>query len=99
MLPHLLRNLLGRNGNEFHDPPEAWERELPADAPVADRGRAGYPYRPRDRSDVPVDALEALARRCDVDDLDQLFVIPGSTRFIHRDRRAATPAQVLGFGQ
>ncbi len=82
------------------DPAEPWEIPVPArDRYKIDRMLPGRPFRPIEPDEVPPGAGIALASECGPLGLDQLYVVPRTTRLVNRLNCVITPAMVLGFGE
>jgi hypothetical protein len=85
-----------------HDPPESWETiaVLGGDDPGA-HSVTVLPYFPGRWCDVPPGAAEALESTCGAWRLDQLFVVPATTRRLVWDPEpcVSTPMQVVGLAE
>jgi hypothetical protein len=58
-----------------------------------------YPHKPRREEDLPFGALESLHKRCCIEGLHQVFVIPWAVRQTgYADQKVMSPAGVLGIG-
>jgi hypothetical protein len=82
------------------DPPEPWEIPvLKRDRYKIDRTLAGRPFRPTKPQDVPAGAGPALEAVCGTLPLENLYVVPRTTRLTTTTECVVTPAKVLAFGE
>ena len=87
---------------EDRDPPEAWESPA-SEADLAELSTRRFerlPHRPASATEVPARALDALRLVVGDVGLEQLFIIPRSTRTVGSTRAdwVLTPTEVIAVG-